>query len=290
MKVIGIHGIAHTFIGAEQLKTAWLAAIRDGMHEADATLIADQDLRIVGYGALFRKSESRSVAPPKVDPQTLDEHEQELLTQWWREAARLSALAADPELDEDRTIQGPTFAGRARAPAVVQRALRQLTKARFFRALGGERMLLFELRQVRDFLHNVKLKEAVLARVDEELSAETLVVVAHSLGSVVAYEALCRAQSPEINTLITIGSPLGIRNVVFDALTPKPADGRGRWPRVKRWVNVADRGDIVALQKTLAPQFGPVEDKLVYNGWHSHDAARYLNSREVGEVIAEGLK
>jgi hypothetical protein len=290
MKIIGIHGIGHTFIGAEQLKLAWLAAIRDGLTEAHGPAITDQDFRTVGYGALFRKSESRSATPPKIDPETLDKSEQELLTQWWYEAARLSASAANPDRDEDSTIQGPDFEGRARTPALVQRALRQLAKSRFFRALGGERMLLFELRQVREFLHNLALKEAILDRVYERLSNETLVVIGHSLGSVIAYEALCRAQSPEINTLVTVGSPLGIRNVVFDALTPKPVNGLGTWPHVKRWVNVADRGDIVALQKSLAPQFGPVEDKLVYNGWHSHDAIRYLNSGEVGEAIGEGLK
>jgi len=55
-------------------------------------------------------------------------------------------------------------------------------------------------------------------------------------------------------------------------------------------VNVADRGDIVALEKSLAPQFGAVEDELVYNGWQSHDATRYLNTRQVGEAVASALK
>lgn len=290
MRIVGIHGIGQAFIGAAQLKLTWLAAIRDGLSEANEPQIAEQDFEVVGYGSLFRRSESRSVTAPKIDPATLDEFEQALLTQWWQEAARLSASATASGPVEDSAIQGPTFEGRARTPALVQRALRQLSKSRFFRALGGERMLLFELRQVREYLHNMQLKQAILDRVDKQLSANTRVVVSHSLGSVIAYEALCRAESPAIHTLITVGSPLGIRNLVFDALTPKPVNERGAWPRVKRWVNVCDGGDIVALEKSLAPWFGPVADKLVYNGWHSHDALRYLNTREVGKAIADGLK
>lgn len=289
MKIIGIHGIGHTFLGAEQIKGQWMAAVMDGLSEAGGPSITENDFGMVGYGSVFRPSEMRSVAPPIVAPETLDEVETTLLADWWAEAARLSAAATDLERDEDKCIQGPDFEGRARTPALVQRALKQLAKSRFFKAFGGERMLLFELRQVRRFLHDAQVKQEIITRVAANLSPETRVVVAHSLGSVVAYEALCREDSPEIDTLITFGSPLGIRNVVFDALTPKPLKGRGIWPRVKRWVNVADKGDIVALEKSLAPQFGPVVDKLVYNGWHAHDATRYLNSIEVGEAIAAAL-
>ncbi|HEX7200780.1 MAG TPA: hypothetical protein VF213_14950, partial [Dongiaceae bacterium] len=72
-------------------------------------------------------------------------------------------------------------------------------------------------------------------------------------------------------------------------LTPRPENGRGAWPPVRRWVNIADRGDVVALQKALAPSFGPVEDRLIHNGWHAHDIRRYLSARETGEAVAAAL-
>lgn len=77
--------------------------------------------------------------------------------------------------------------------------------------------------------------------------------------------------------------------IVFDALTPSPESGKGMYPNVKRWVNVADQGDIVALEKELAPKFGWVVDRLVHNGWESHSATRYLNAKETGHAIATGL-
>ena len=81
-------------------------------------------------------------------------------------------------------------------------------------------------------------------------------VIGHSLGSVVAYEYLCHDRPASVELLVTLGSPLGIPNVVFDKLTPAPVGGAGAWPgMVAAWVNVADPDDIVALRKDLAPLF-----------------------------------
>jgi len=88
---------------------------------------------------------------------------------------------------------------------------------------------------------------------------------------------------------VTLGSPLGVTPLIFDALTPRPQNGMATWPHVKQWFNIADAGDIVALEKQLAPRFGPVVDRLVYNGWKSHDVKRYLTARETGEAVATGL-
>jgi len=101
-------------------------------------------------------------------------------------------------------------------------------------------------------------------------------VIGHSLGSVVAYEALCQKPA-NVVTFVTIGSPLGIQNLIFHKLTPRPSpEGIGAWPgKVKHWTNIADKGDIVALEKNLAPFFGPtVRDVMVYNGSDAHHGER----------------
>jgi pimeloyl-ACP methyl ester carboxylesterase len=119
-------------------------------------------------------------------------------------------------------------------------------------------------------------------------------VIAHSLGSVVAYEALCAHPEWNVQTLVTLGSPLGIPNLIFDKLTPRPENRKGAWPNIKQWFNIADSGDIVALQKSLAPYFGDgddrqIVDRLVYNGWQSHSVERYLTAKETGAAVATGL-
>jgi hypothetical protein len=300
MRVVGIHGIGQTYKGAQILKNEWFPPLNDGIVAAGGTKLRDDEFGMVAYGPVFRPSKAKA-GDPHVDPETLNEDEAEWLLEIWTEAARLSAEhrgANDPERDEDPTIQGPG-GNYKRTPGFVQAALRILSKSRFGEHLGTD-VLVFGLRQVREFLHSPSTKQKVLDAVDAVVTSQTSVIVAHSLGSVVAYEALCRTPpSWNVHTLITIGSPLGIANVVFPWLTPRPTDNPGQRPPnkigirppVARWVNIADRGDIVALEKTLAPLFGGnVEDVVVYNGWKSHASARYLTAPEVGAAVAAALR
>ncbi|MEG4148315.1 PGAP1-like alpha/beta domain-containing protein [Microcoleus sp. Pol12B5] len=293
MKVVGIHGIFHEYLSSAQIENDWLLALQGGLDEAGVPRIERQDFTAVSYGSLFRPSGRRSAGVPKFSAQDVEEGwEQELLIAWWREAAALSQAnkSDDDPLGEDPSIQGPDFQGRGRTPAVVQRALKQLAKLKFFKAAGvSERLLIFGLKQVRQFLHDSEMKQAILQRVSEKVSTNTRVIIGHSLGSIVAYEALCEHPEWNVDTLVTLGSPLGIPGLIFDSLTPKPENGTGAWPNVKNWFNIADKGDIVALEKELAPHFGDVVDRLVYNGWESHSAERYLTARETGQAVATGL-
>ena len=94
-----------------------------------------------------------------------------------------------------------------------------------------------------------------------------------------------------MHTMVTIGSPLGIPNIVFDRLTPAPSEGRGAWPAgVRGWTNLCDRYDVVALRKRLAPLFGDVQDIPVDNGWQAHAIDRHLRAVETGTAITEGLR
>jgi hypothetical protein len=100
---------------------------------------------------------------------------------------------------------------------------------------------------------------------------------------------LCAAPYPAVSNFVSLGSPLGIPKIVFDRLVPQPHAGTGRWPpRLRRWTNIADRADVVALTKQLAPQFGAVTDVLVDNGARAHDMRPYLTAAETGLAILKG--
>jgi hypothetical protein len=116
-------------------------------------------------------------------------------------------------------------------------------------------------------------------------------MVAHSLGSVVAYEELCAHPEWPVRTLVTIGSPLGIRNLIFDRLDPAPKHAVGAWPSgITRWTNISARGDFVALERRLASRFDArIVDVPVDNAFDAHDAVRYLTSNEAAEAIRDGL-
>jgi hypothetical protein len=80
--------------------------------------------------------------------------------------------------------------------------------------------------------------------------------------------------------------------LIFDRLDPAPRDRLGVWPGSDDlvWTNVADHGDVVALEKDLRPRFGPrVINAVVHNGAHAHAVTAYLTDKLTGAAIAGGL-
>jgi pimeloyl-ACP methyl ester carboxylesterase len=133
------------------------------------------------------------------------------------------------------------------------------------------------------------LRDRMRARAEPLVSPETRVVVAHSLGTMLSYQALCNHPNWPVHTFVTLGSPLA-SPMIFDHLDPPPVDGVGQWPgSVQRWVNVRAVGDKAAAS-SLTERFGPrVEEVLVDNGHRAHDPEPYLNSAATGAAIAAGL-
>jgi hypothetical protein len=221
MKVVGIHGIGQTFEGGPTEKAEWLAALQGGLEQAGAPGLGNWEFDVVFYGALFRPRGKRAADIPPLNERDIKEDwEKALLKEWWSAAAQLSAEnrvggGVNPT-GEDPAIQGPEFQGRG-TPELVQRGLLQLSKSRFFRGLGGnrtKRVLIFGLKQVREFLFSPEMKQKILNLVSDKITEDTRIVIGHSLGSIVAYEALCAHPEWKVDTLITLGSPLGIRNLI----------------------------------------------------------------------------
>lgn len=280
-QIVGVHGIGQQLKGRNTLKAVWLPAMRDGLERADALVPADEAVTCAFYGDLFRTKGLGLGDPPYTARDVADGFEQELLGAWWRSA-----------VETESQVRGPEDKTKLRTPDPVQRALHALSRSRFFAGLS-ERALIRFIKQVRRYFTEPELREQACERIAREVDADTRVLVGHSLGSVVAYEALCAHPGWPVRTLVTLGSPLGIPNLIFDRLQPAPVNGRGAWPGgVARWVNVADRGDVVALVKQLRPCFGDVErveDLRVNNGAKAHDISPYLTAAETGHAIAAGL-
>ena len=131
------------------------------------------------------------------------------------------------------------------------------------------------------------LDDLVNERVVATLHGDTRVVVAHSLGTIVAYRALLAHPEWDIDTFITLGSPLG--GETSDTMLPPAVDGVREFPAcVKRWVNVRATGDVVST--VLDGRFTrPIEEHTVDNGHRAHDPIAYLNARATGVAIARGL-
>ncbi len=281
--IVGVHGVNQHLKGSATLHAEWSPALVDGVRLAYADIGADS-LTCAFYGQLFRpEGRVRAAGDPAYRSSDLTPDEAELLLLWWQNAA---------DLEPERVV-APDARTRASAPRSIQAGLRALARSSFFAGMA-ERALIGALKQVRRYLREPEIRDAAQVAVDAVVTPETRVIVGHSLGSVVAYEALHRFGQTDrwanVDTLVTLGSPLGIPNLIFDELQPAPNGGRGRYPPVERWTNVSDEGDVVALVKELSPLFdGALVDVAIDNGSKAHDIGPYLTARETGAAIAEGI-
>ncbi|WP_405958494.1 hypothetical protein [Streptomyces phaeochromogenes] len=286
--VVGVHGIGKQVLGEDTLRQQWLPALNDGLKRADATQrLVESDVTMAFYGDLFRPDgEYLAVGDPVYTSKDVEAgFETELLLAWWQAAA-----------DSDSAVVSPSSQDTlAATPKSVQAALRALSGSRFFAGVAL-RAMVFDLKQVHRYLLDPDLRAQARGRVADQIGDDTRVVVAHSLGSVVAYEALCSRPGHQVRALVTIGSPLGIPHLILHRLEPAPlqlgGQPRGVWPGEEQlvWTNLAEDGDVVALVKDLRPAFGPdTRCARVHNGSHAHDAAAYLTDRLCGQAIKDGL-
>lgn len=154
-----------------------------------------------------------------------------------------------------------------------------------------------------------RVRELVKTPVREALAAgERVLLIGHSLGSVIAYDRLWELTHSEqlpgkIDLFLTLGSPLGMR-FVQARLLGQDRRGAERYPgNIRRWINIAAQGDLTALDNSFHDDFAPMPklDLLesitdvnggIFNyfrndqGLNVHRSYGYLVNPRVGEVIA----
>ncbi|OKI54396.1 hypothetical protein AMK17_24600 [Streptomyces sp. CB00072] len=136
-------------------------------------------------------------------------------------------------------------------------------------------------------------REEVAARIAEH---RPRIVIAHSLGTVVTYEALHAHPELNVELLLTLGSPLAMPRAVFDRLTPRPTGPSGplgtRPTGVARWVNIADPGDPVAIPPGLSRSFTGIALDLtdsIHAVFGFHNAKNYLSCAATAATLGPYL-
>jgi len=247
-QVVGVHGINNYRSGrtADELCAVWREAL-------------GRQVRVAYYSQHLHRGTGQGVD----DPMTLEPEEQDLLLAWVDQLQPAGAVA-----------QGPRTA-----------RLRQATDwlTRKYGDTARKLAVLF-CREVHTYLAKLDSprRQAVRAAVADTIAeVGPRVVVAHSLGSVVAYETFWHNPDLSVDLLVTVGSPLAMPGVVLNRLDP---DGRARPPGVRRWVNLADVGDIVAVPRGgLGRAFAGVEDSpdLTIGNFTFHSVEAYLRTPEI---------
>ncbi|MET9732806.1 hypothetical protein ABZZ79_19810 [Streptomyces sp. NPDC006458] len=279
--VVMCHGIGYQYKHRETSRTEWYEALRKSLTDAALPVPAPELVDAVFYGNCYRSRKGKGAVTEDefadIPDFTADDVTLPL------ESELLEAFAEGLDV--------PTGGGKG----LTQAALRKLEKSeKLGRPASG--VVIWLVRQVRRYLDaEDSVRACAQQRFERVVTPDTRVVVAHSLGSVVAYEALCAHPEWNVDTFVTLGSPLGL-GLVQDRL--RVPDGV-TWPQVNRWVNIAADEDPIALVKKLGPAFGDrVEDRLVVNTpWYSpgkyalggHSVMRYLSTAELAEAVGDSL-
>jgi pimeloyl-ACP methyl ester carboxylesterase len=240
-QVVLVHGIAQQQQSADSLERDWLPDLAGGVRTAGYAQIADRLWRTTGqpggivsrmafYGDLF-------LAPGRQGPDDADFSDEQrrfaerLAQEWLRRAITRSSRRQDQQIAEVELayLQAEVLHEQG-SRELVRKALASVARIPWFVSLGmnAAQLVRRSLGQVTRYLTEDDLREQVLGRVAEHLDDDTLIVLGHSLGSVVAFEATHRLSRP-LPLLITLGSPLGLRTVIYERLRPQPPTYPGRY-------------------------------------------------------------
>lgn len=205
-------------------------------------------------------------------------------------------LAATPSLNPDDS------AARAidkEVAALIPGAIRQ---AIIKKAAMEAYYFLFNKEYHRADGARFNVREELRRRLVEQLvkahrAATRLIVVSHSMGTMVAYDVLRNcSDAPPVDTLITLGSPLGVREVQAELKAIDSA--RVDFPdRVGRWINIYDPLDpICGADPCFANDYTPVNGKAVVDvkesNWGSwrHSITHYLSGTRFRAHLNDALK
>jgi hypothetical protein len=306
--MVFIHGIGRPK-DPEIQRIRWLDAISQGMTTAgyNPQALADPAqvrTTYVNYADLVNDPGAMGSAPDDLTVEEID-----FLVGYLAEV--LQANSRNPPDAETGAILREalstlTYSGQAQGLGdMVRRLLNTLSTMLEMRVSEPHRIWLVDKLLLADLAHvaiylnrktasgaDASIDARIRARLHEALDDSPAIVIAHSLGSVVAYEAL-HETATAVPLWITLGSPLGMRAVVLPRLRPTPPTTP---ETVERWLNYWDRDDVIVPRPNLANFFasnealvGP-ESRLVRSkGAWVHSVHKYLAQPDVCEPLAETL-
>ena len=299
----------------------WLAGLAKGMTLAGRPKVAADAVYFPYYGNVLADAIAKHIKAggrtPDLEGTTVEAQAATTTDDMVLDAAAELGFVAsrrleqsEPEVaDAARDVEKSRAAGEEASwgallkPKVVREALRFLSDK-----TGAPQLIITQfLSDVAYYLEDDTMRDEVQAVVSESLTRITadghsdVVVIGHSLGSCVAYDALQRySGSARVRLLVTAGSPDGYPVVKRNLWGgPEGAAERGIPSVVNpvsghlRWLNVFDEHDVVALVHPLGPLFAAgsdaMRDERTQNPSDPHSIQDYLSDPDVAGPIADAL-
>lgn len=276
MRILFIHGIAQQNYSEAQLLGIWTDHLLD--HGIDPDKLHGAKPEMAFYGdriyqwAKGGPDSHITMGPPMQGP------EFSFLSKALDEIARANALdedeiesvASQAAIEEGaRAVGQSTWLGQ-RAVAIVS----LLERASPLRGRIAAKVV----RQAYVYLANKEARKDIDDIVRRRFGTGEVVVVSHSLGTVVAFNLLRELSNNgadiKVPLFVTLGSPLAIKEV------QRWVGGEFSVPKmVTTWMNFYDKGDPVTLGRGLGTGFtaGIVDTVVDNNTNNAHSIAGYLD-------------
>lgn len=278
-QIVGVHGIGnyHAKQTTEGLSAAWTTSLRAGYPVPPQTA---PSVEVAYYSPLLRVPQAQG----DDDVDHLPAAQQVMIKSW------LQSLQDIP------SFSGVEDPGQGLATVPIRAALSRVASRSKINATALNWFVARFFAEVSSYMDPTQVqRRSATQRVvlDAIKRNRPSVVIAHSLGSVVTWEALCA--NPDIGPvklLLTVGSPLAMPHVIFDALSGGRTKG-GRLPRppqVRRWVNLTDPGDLIAIPRPLSDYFEvDLELESAVGMFDFHSADRYLRNPVTASLVYTAL-
>lgn len=295
--VVCVHGRNQQWILENEVLADFQGGIIEGLGRLpDHLALSSEQIVLAFYGDLFLPDAAPPAAFGLAGGHTPEPAFQVNIAQAMLQEAAKRGLAVD---DETLKLASPSA-----QPAFLTwenpfvYALLQIID----QIIGAPREILrLFISDVDQYLHIPLLRERVMARlvnVLQQQQGKEIVVVAHSLGSVVAYDVLNTHPEIAISSFVTLGSPLGLSPFIYNALLPEIQDPQKHpFPAsiAGNWSNFYDPQDIVALVPILGPLFPGASGQSVVstpvqnNPDDRHSLIGYLIQMLVAQAINNAL-
>lgn len=290
MRMILVHGINQQGKSSQKILDAWLGQL----HNTYAAHGPDPLARLSRIEAAYYGDTLEALSSVKVQDQaialgveaTVDDFDDFAVQALEEIALRLGVTQAQIQAQDLLTVV-PQGAGiHKKWVKAIARAIETVSPLRGTLALRV-------LGQAHAYIRNQHVHDEVNKLVRPLFEDdEPVIVVSHSLGTIVAYSLLrefARNDRPRQSALLlTLGSPLGI-----DSVRKGFAKPRIRPDNVQRWVNGADPEDFVALRAELTnDNFGPgIENYPDIDNGHDdpHSILGYLSDPRIAKAIAQAI-
>lgn len=295
MKIVFVHGRSQEKREQSALQSEWLEAMLAGSQEFGDVELIEKNIELPFYGDVlfdlannasvqdFRDLVDRGASGAGPSPQ-----EQKFFQEVFRDMLDAKGISREEVALE---VGGDVVERDIQNWKAVLAALRLLNRVPGVAAASIERWT----RDVWLYITNRGVREKVDEIVEKAIPTdERCVIVAHSLGSIVAYSILRKRKScKNIDAFVTLGSPLGIK-AIYDRLPP---NGEKRIAPFGAgfWYNARDKEDVVALHEIKASVYtgAPIVENYseVKNSSHNqHSIVEYLHDKAVAKVIYEAYR